>query len=130
MNNRTLAAASLLTLLAGCASTSNHEPPPVPPGAVTLNDGQVRDTLVGKKFYGTTRMGYPYSLAFAADGTDVFSMSTEQPVAEKWTLNNGTVCLIMKDYPTECSQVKMAEGAYWFVDPNTGKVNSWLRLNP
>lgn len=128
MNNNKLAAASLIILLAGCASPGGHEPPPVPPGATTLTDGQVREALVGKTFYGTTRTGYPYSMAFAADGTDVFTMSTQAPVHEHWTLKDGTVCLIMPGYPTECSQVKVAGDGYWFVDPNTGKVNSWLKL--
>ncbi|MDB6145276.1 MAG: hypothetical protein JWP80_4320 [Pseudomonas sp.] len=113
--------------LTGCATTS-HEPPPVPSSAVWLNNEEVRDTLLGNTFSGVTRTGLAYSLKFFANGTDVYTQSGQAPVTEKWTLKEGLVCIVMKDYPTECSHVKVTNFEYWFVDSTTGKVNAYLKL--
>lgn len=113
--------------LAACA-TPSHEPPPVPPSAVWLDNSGVRDTLVGNTFSGVTRAGNPYSLKFFANGTDVFTSSGQAPVTEKWTLKEGVVCIEMKAYPTECSHVKVTNFEYWFIDTSTGKVNNYLKL--
>ncbi|VVO29499.1 hypothetical protein [Pseudomonas fluorescens] len=120
----------LVLTVFGCGTTGSHEPPPVPPSAVTLDDGQARTALVGTRFYGNTRSGHPYSISFFADGTDVFVMPPDAPVTERWALNSGVICIEMKKYPTECSQVKVANNQYWFVDPANGKVNAHLKLTP
>jgi hypothetical protein len=84
-----------------------------------------------KKLYGKTREGsHPYSITFSADGTDVFEMAPNPPEKERWTLENGVVCVIPKGYPTECSHVKTANNEFWFVDPKSGKVNAHLKLTP
>jgi hypothetical protein len=122
---------SLLALLAGCASSSSYQPPSVPANAVTLNDQQIHSTLMNKKLYGTTREGSrPYSITFSPDGTDVFQMAPNPPEKENWTLKEGVVCVIPKGYPTECSQVKVANNEFWLVDPKSGRVNAHLKLNP
>ena len=121
----------LLFCLAGCTTSGAYRPPPVPASALTLNDEQIRGTLMGKKLYGTTLEGsHPYSISFSPDGIDVFEMTPNPPEKERWTLNEGVVCVIPKDYPTECSQVKLANNEYWFVDPKSGKVNAHLKLKP
>ncbi|MDI3394479.1 hypothetical protein QLG10_18765 [Pseudomonas sp. V98_8] len=98
---------------------------------MTLNDEQIHSTMMGKKLYGTTRQGnHPYSISFFPDGTDVFEMAPNPPEKERWTLNKGVVCIIPKNYPTECSKVKVADNEYWFVDPKSGKVNAHLKLKP
>jgi hypothetical protein len=116
-----------IIVLAGCATIS-HEPPPVPSSAVWLDNEEVRETLVGNQFTGVTRTGYPYSLKFFANGTDVFTLANQAPLTEKWTLKKGVVCIEMKDYPTECSHVKVTNFEYWFVDSSSGKVNAHLKL--
>jgi hypothetical protein len=124
-------ASILMVCLAGCATSSRYEPPPVPASAMTLDDGQIHSTLVGKQFYGTTRQGsHPYSIRFLADGIDVFEMAPDAPEKERWTLKDGVVCVIPNKYPTECSQVKVANNEYWFVDPKSGRVNAHLKLAP
>jgi hypothetical protein len=129
MTSSKLGPSVFLLSLAWCSSASAYEPPPVPASATTLDDQQIRSTMMNKKLYGTTRKGdYPYSITFSADGTDVFLMSGSPPEKERWTLTNGVVCVIPKDYPKECSQVKTANNEYWFVDPATKKVNAHLRL--
>ncbi|MDB1114012.1 hypothetical protein [Pseudomonas extremaustralis] len=121
----------LLLYLAGCTTSGAYRPPPVPAAAVTLNDEQIHDTLMGKRLYGTTlEGGHPYSISFSPDGVDVFEMAPNPPEREHWTLNQGVVCVIPKDYPKECSQVKVADNEYWFVDPKSGKVNAHLKLKP
>lgn len=120
-----------LIFLAGCASSSAYQPPSVPANAVTLNDEQIHGTLMNKKLYGTTREGgRPYSILFSPDGTDIFQMAPDPPEKERWTLDEGVVCVIPKGYPTECSQVKVANNEFWFVDPKSGRVNAHLKLNP
>jgi hypothetical protein len=117
--------------LAACATSPPYQPPPVPASAATLNDQQIHSTFMGKKLYGTTREGsHPYSITFFPDGTDVFEMAPNKPETEHWTLNDGVVCVIAKGYPTECSQVKVANNEYWLVDPKNGKINAHLRLSP
>lgn len=124
-------ASMFLLVLAGCSTSSTYQPPPVPASAVTLNDEQIQGTMMGKKLYGTTRQGnHPYSISFFPDGTDVFEMAPNPPEKERWTLNKGVVCIIPKNYPTECSKVKVADNEYWFVDPKSGKVNAHLKLKP
>lgn len=132
MTSLKFGASLLLVCLAGCATHSrNYEPPPVPASAVTLDDAQITSTLVGKKFYGTTREGsHPYSLSFASNGVETFEMPPNPPEKEKWTLKDGVVCIESKSYPTECSQVKVANDQYWLVDPKSGKVNAHLKLTP
>jgi len=129
MTSSKLGASIVLLYLAGCAGSAGYQPPPVPASAVTLDDQQILSTLMDKKLYGTTREGSrPYSITFSADGTDVFQMSPNLPEKERWTLTNGVVCVMPKDYPKECSQVKTANDEYWFVDPASNKVNSHLRV--
>jgi hypothetical protein len=129
MNSSAFGPPILLACLAGCSSSASYQPPPVPASAVTLDDQQIRGTLMDKKLYGTTREGSrPFSITFSADGTDVFQMSPNPPEKERWTLTDGIVCVMPKDYPKECSQVKTANNEYWFVDPATKKVNAHLRL--
>jgi hypothetical protein len=129
MTSSTLGPSMFVLCLVGCSSTASYQPPPVPTSAVTLDDQQIRGTLMNKKLYGTTREGSrPYSIIFSADGTDVFLMSPNPAEKEHWTLTNGVVCVMPKDYPKECSQVKTANDEYWFVDPGNGKVNGHLRL--
>ena len=119
---------TLLLCLAGCATSGGYQPPPVPASAVTLDDEQIHGTLMGKKLYGTSQKGsHPYSIIFSPDGTDVFEMPPDKPEKERWTLNEGVVCVIPKGYPTECSQVKVAKDEYWFVDPKSGKINAHLK---
>ena len=132
MTSLKFGASLLMICLAGCVSNSNtYEPPPVPASAVTLDDGQINGTLVGKKFYGTTREGsHPYSISFLPNGIDVFEMTPNAPEKERWTLENGVVCVIPNRYPAECSQVKVANNEYWFVDPKNGRVNAQLKLTP
>ncbi|MDB5980923.1 MAG: hypothetical protein JWQ69_1938 [Pseudomonas sp.] len=84
--------------------------------------------MVGNTFTGVTRTGYSYSLKFFANNTDVFTLAGQPPVTEKWTLKKGVVCIEMKDYPTECSHVKVNNFEYWFIDPSSGKVNGHLKL--
>jgi hypothetical protein len=131
MNSFKLGASLLIICLAGCVTTKNYEPPPVPASAVTLDDGQIIGTLVGKKFYGTTREGsHPYSMSFAANGVETFEMAPFKPETERWTLKDSVVCIEARGYPTECSHVKVANNEYWFVDAKNGRVNSHLRLQP
>ena len=132
MTSLKIGASILLVCLAGCAtSSSSYEPPPVPASAVTLDDGQIHSTLEGKKFYGTTREGrHPYSLSFAPGGVEIFEMPPNKPEKEKWTLKDGVVCIEAKGYTTECSQVKVANNEYWFVDPKSGRINAHLKLTP
>lgn len=117
----------LIMSLAGCATT-NHGPPPVPASAVWLNNEEVRETLVGNTFTGVTRTGYSYSLKFFANNTDVFTLAGQAPVTEKWRLKDGVVCIEMKEYPTECSHVKVNNFEYWFIDPANEKINAHLKL--
>ena len=131
MTSLKLGASILLVCLAGCATGVAYQPPPVPASAVTLDDAQIRSELMGKKLYGTTREGSrPYSISFSSDGTDVFEMAPNPPEKERWTLKDGVVCVIPKGYPTECSQVKVADNEYWFVDPANGRINAHLKPRP
>lgn len=131
MTSLKFGASILLVCLAGCATSSRYEPPPVPASAVTLDDGQVQSTLVGKKFYGTTREGsHPYTMTFAPNGVEMFQMAPNNPEKEKWTSKDGVVCIEAKGYPTECSRVKVANNEYWFVDPKNARVNAHLKLAP
>jgi hypothetical protein len=125
------AGAAILVLgLAGCATTTSHEPQPAPKTAITLDDGQARTALVGNKFKGVTRTGEPYSIEFREDGTDVYTQSRLKPQTERWTLTNGVVCIEMKDYPKECSQVKVVNNEFWFVDPANAEIHNHLTLTP
>lgn len=131
MTSLKFGASILLVCLAGCAGSGggSYQPPPVPASAVTLDDQQIHGTLMNRKLYGTTREGsHPYSITFSPDGTDVFEMAPNKPEKERWTLENGVVCVMPKGYPTECSQVKTANNEYWFVDPKTGRVNAHLKF--
>ncbi|WP_256667459.1 hypothetical protein [Pseudomonas sp. ANT_J28] len=74
----------LMVCLAGCATSNSYEPPPVPASAMTLDDGQIHSTLVGKKFYGTTRQGsHPYAIRFLPNDIDVFEMAPNAPEKER-----------------------------------------------
>ncbi len=128
MNVIQAGAAILVLAVAGCASTSINEPPPLPPGAAALDDAQARDALVGKTFSGTSRKGHPYTISFRANGTDVFTMPPAAPETEHWTMTNGLLCIDMKSLPKECSRVNVMNNQYWLVDPSSGKVNNHLKL--
>ena len=57
-------------------------------------------------------------------------MAPNSPEKESWTLKEGVVCVILKGYPTECSQVKVANNEFWLVDPKSARVNAHLKLKP
>lgn len=107
---------------AGFALSVSAGQAPVPANAKTLSNDEVRQALVGKKIHSQLKNGTPYSLAFNADGTDVYRESGQQPANEKWTLKDGVICLIPTGWPMECSNVKAANGELWFVNPDTGLV--------
>ncbi len=119
-----------LVLLVCFASSSGGAQAPVPANAKTLNNAEVQQALVGKKINSRLNDGTPYSMTFNADGTDFYSESGKDSAKEKWTLENGVVCLIASGWPTECSHVKQANGELWFVKPEDSTVRYHFTVSP
>ena len=119
-----------MVLLAGFASSHGAGQAPVPVNAKTLNNAEVQQALVGKKINSRLSNGTPYSLTFNADGTDIYKESGKDAEKEKWTLENGVVCLFPNAYPKECSQVKQANGELWFVNKDDGSVRYHFTVSP
>jgi hypothetical protein len=112
---------SLITT--GCGSSGGQVIKPVTPTAQTLNDEQIRTTLIGKKLNNIGTTGRPYSLSFNADGTEIFQMSGNPPETEHWVVKDGVLCFSSVKIPHECYLLKKDQEDYWLVNPDTGAVH-------
>jgi hypothetical protein len=120
----------LALVLSGCTSTGGSAVKPVSTSAVALDDAQVRSTLVGNKLNNIGTSGLPYSLSFNADGTEIFTMSGNQPEKEYWTVKDGVICFTSAKNPKECYRLKKDKDDYWLVHPDTGAVHYHYTLTP
>ena len=127
MNLKTLSHTLIVLALAGCASSGGTSVKPVPPSAASLDDAQIRSTLVGNKL---TNIKKPASMSFNADGTEFFSGADGYSATEHWTVKDGVLCIAAKGYATECQRVKADNRDVWFVDPGSGEVKSQYILTP
>lgn len=130
MNIKSWSCILLALVLSGCASTGESTVKPVTASAVALDDAQVRSTLVGNKLNNIGTSGLPYSLAFNADGTEIFTMSGHPPEKEYWTVKDGVICFTSAKNPKECYRLKKDKDDYWLVHPQTGAVHYHYTLTP